>query len=255
MFIDTHTHLYSSQFDDDRETVIQRSIDNGVEKLLLPNIDRFSIQGMLELQHKYPSNCYAMMGLHPCSVTQNWEQELADIKSLMQNERIIAIGEIGVDLYWDKTFLEEQKEVFRRQIAWAKEFHLPIVIHARDSFPEIFSVLDEVNDDHLTGVFHCFTGSSEEVTKIQSYGGFKFGIGGVLTFKKSGLDEVVKNIPIEEIVLETDAPYLAPSPYRGKRNESAYLPLIASKLSDIFEISVHEIARLTTENAVQLFGL
>ncbi len=255
MFIDTHTHLYSSQFDEDRMEVIQRSIDNGVDKLLLPNIDRSSVQGMLDLQHKFPENCYGMMGLHPCSVTQNWEQELEEIKSLLQHERIIAVGEIGIDLYWDKTFVEEQKEAFKRQITWAKELHLPIVIHARDSFPEIFNVLDQVNDERLKGVFHCFTGSIEDVSKIQSYGGFKFGIGGVLTFKKSGLDEVVKNIPIEEIVLETDAPYLAPTPHRGKRNESSYLPLVASKLSDIFEISEREIARITSENAVQLFRL
>jgi TatD DNase family protein len=255
MLIDTHTHLYSSQFDQDREEVIQQSINNGVDKFLLPNIDKSSIQGMLSLQQKFPLNCYAMMGLHPCSVDQNWEQELEEIKTLLQQERIVAIGEIGIDLYWDKTYVAQQKEAFTRQISWAKEMNLPIVIHARDSFSEIYSVLDQVNDERLKGVFHCFTGSAEDVSKIQSYGGFKFGIGGVLTFKKSGLDEVVKNIPIEEILLETDAPYLAPTPHRGKRNESTYLPLIASKLSDIFEISEQEVARITSQNAMELFRL
>jgi TatD DNase family protein len=255
MLIDTHTHLYSSQFDQDREEVIQQSINNGVNKFLLPNIDKSSVQGMLLLQQKFPLNCYAMMGLHPCSVDQNWEQELEEIKTLLQQERIVAIGEIGIDLYWDKTYVEQQKEAFTRQISWAKEMNLPIVIHARDSFSEIYSVLDQVNDERLKGVFHCFTGSAEDVSKIQSYGGFKFGIGGVLTFKKSGLDEVVKNIPIEEILLETDAPYLAPTPHRGKRNESTYLTLIASKLSDIFEISEQEVARITSQNAMELFRL
>ena len=255
MLIDTHTHLYSSQFDQDREDVIKQSIKNGVDKFLLPNIDKSSIQGMLALQNKFPLNCFAMMGLHPCSVDQNWEQELEEINTLLQQERIIAIGEIGIDLYWDKTYVAHQKEAFIRQISWAKEMNLPIVIHARDSFSEIYSVLDQVNDERLKGVFHCFTGSSEDVSKIQSYGGFKFGIGGVVTFKKSGLDEVVKHIPIEEILLETDAPYLAPTPHRGKRNESSYLPIIASKLSDIFEISEQEVARITSQNAVELFRL
>lgn len=255
MLIDTHTHLYSSQFDQDREDVIQQCIKNGVDKFLLPNIDKSSIQGMLALQNKFPLNCFAMMGLHPCSVDQNWEQELEEINTLLQQERIIAIGEIGIDLYWDKTYVAQQKEAFTRQISWAKEMNLPIVIHARDSFSEIYSVLDQVNDERLKGVFHCFTGSAEDVSKIQSYGGFKFGIGGVVTFKKSGLDEVVKNIPIEEILLETDAPYLAPTPHRGKRNESSYLPIIASKLSDIFEISEQEVARITSQNAVELFRL
>lgn len=255
MLIDTHTHLYSSQFDQDREDVIQQCIKNGVDKFLLPNIDKSSIQGMLALQNKFPLNCFAMMGLHPCSVDQNWEQELEEINTLLQQERIIAIGEIGIDLYWDKTYVAQQKEAFTRQISWAKEMNLPIVIHARDSFSEIYSVLDQVNDERLKGVFHCFTGSAEDVSKIQSYGGFKFGIGGVVTFKKSGLDEVVKNIPIEEILLETDAPYLAPTPHRGKRNESSYLPIIASKLSGIFEISEQEVARITSQNAVELFRL
>ena len=255
MYIDTHTHLYSSQFDEDRIDVIERAIGLGVEKLLLPNIDRDSLPKMLELQQRFPQNCYPMIGLHPCSVAENWKDELLFLKSHLDTTKVIAIGEIGIDLYWDKTFQKEQEYAFIEQVNWAKSLDLPIVIHARDSFPVIFHLLDELNDDKLRGVFHCFTGSEEDIIKIRSYGGFLFGIGGVVTFKKSGLDAVVKQLSLDEIVLETDSPYLAPTPHRGKRNESAYLPLIADKLSDVFEMSEKEIARITTENAVRLFGL
>jgi len=255
MFIDTHTHLYSSQFDEDRIEVIERAINLGVEKLLLPNIDRDSVVKMLELQQRFPKNCYPMIGLHPCSVVENWKDELLFLKGHLESTKCIAVGEIGIDLYWDKTYQKEQEYAFIEQVNWAKSLNLPIVIHARDSFPQIFSLLDELNDDQLRGVFHCFTGTQEDVLKIRSYGGFMFGIGGVLTFKKSGLDVVVKQIPLNEIILETDSPYLAPTPHRGKRNESGYLPLIADKLSDIFEVSEKEIARITTDNAVKLFGL
>jgi TatD DNase family protein len=255
MFIDTHTHLYSSQFDEDRIEVIERAINLGVEKLLLPNIDRDSVDKMFALQQRFPKNCYPMIGLHPCSVGENWKDELLFLKGHLDSTKCIAVGEIGIDLYWDKTYQKEQEYAFIEQVNWAKSLNLPIVIHARDSFPQIFSLLDEVNDDQLRGVFHCFTGTEEDVLKIRSYGGFMFGIGGVLTFKKSGLDVVVKQIPLNEIILETDSPYLAPTPHRGKRNESGYLPLIADKLSDIFEVSEKEIARITTDNAVKLFGL
>ena len=255
MYIDTHTHLYSSQFDEDRIDVIERAIGLGVEKLLLPNIDRNSLPKMLELHQRFPQNCYPMIGLHPCSVAENWKDELLFLKSHLDTAKIIAIGEIGIDLYWDKTFQIEQEYAFIEQVNWAKSLDLPIVIHARDSFPVIFRLLDELNDDKLRGVFHCFTGSEEDIIKIRSYGGFLFGIGGVVTFKKSGLDAVVKELSLDEIVLETDSPYLAPTPHRGKRNESAYIPLIADKLSDVFEISEKEIARITTENAVRLFEL
>ncbi len=255
MYIDTHTHLYSSQFDEDRIDVIERAIGLGVEKLLLPNIDRDSLPKMLELQQRFPQNCYPMIGLHPCSVAENWKDELLFLKSHLDTTKVIAIGEIGIDLYWDKTFQKEQEYAFIEQVNWAKSLDLPIVIHARDSFPVIFRLLDELNDDKLRGVFHCFTGNEEDIIKIRSYGGFLFGIGGVVTFKKSGLDAVVKQLSLDEIVLETDSPYLAPTPHRGKRNESAYIPLIADKLSDVFEMSEKEIARITTENAVRLFGL
>lgn len=255
MYIDTHTHLYSKQFDEDRSEVVQRAIESGVTKLLLPNIDRESVAPMLELTKQFPINCFPMMGLHPCSVDLNWKDDLVFLKKQLENTRCIAIGEIGIDLYWDKTYQKEQEYAFVEQVNWAKSMNLPIVIHARDSFPEIFRLLDELNDDNLRGVFHCFTGNEEDVLKIRSYGSFLFGIGGVLTFKKSGLDAVVKSISLDEMILETDSPYLAPTPHRGKRNESGYLPLIADKLSDIFEISEKEIAQITSMNAVKLFGL
>lgn len=255
MFIDTHTHLYSSQFDEDRDLMIERAFNEGVEKLLLPNVDSKSIQGMMALQKKYPTYCYPMMGLHPCSVDENWEDVLKDMRKRLDEYPFIAVGEIGIDLYWDKTFQIQQEQAFIAQIKWAKELDLPIVIHARDSFQEIFKILDHYMDERLKGVFHCFTGNADDYKKIKSYENFFIGIGGVVTFKKSGLDEVLKQFSLSDLVLETDAPYLAPTPFRGKRNESAYLPLIASKLSDIFEISEKEVARITTENAKQLFRI
>ena len=255
MYIDTHTHLYSSQFDEDRTEVIRRAIDAGVEKMLLPNIDLESIEGMYALEQEFPGNCIAMMGLHPCSVDANMENTLAEIKKEIDRRKFIAIGEIGIDLYWDKTFLNEQKQAFAIQIEWAKELGIPIVIHARDSFEEIFGVLDQYNDERLRGVFHCFTGGESEIRKIRSYGRFLFGIGGVLTFKKSGLDEVVRHLSLDEIILETDSPYLAPQPNRGKRNESSYIPIIADRLSDIFETSLENIAQVTSENAQKCFLL
>ena len=254
--VDTHTHLYSSQFDEDRDQVIAHSFEKGVEKMLLPNIDLSSIQGMLNLVQKYPNICYPMIGLHPCSVDENVEKVLTEVESyLIPNHNFIAIGEIGIDLYWDKTFVYQQVKAFEIQINWAKKHNLPIVIHARDSFDEIFEILDRLNDEKLRGVFHCFTGDLSQANKIINYGGFKLGIGGVVTFKKSGLDQVLKNISLEHLILETDSPYLAPSPHRGKRNQSSYIPLIAEKLSSIYGISEQEIAIATTLNAMNLFNL
>lgn len=255
MFIDTHTHLYSDAFGEDRDAMILRAMDAGVGKMLLPNIDADSIPGMLDLEKKYPGHCYPMMGLHPTSVKEDWEAQLAGMKKQLSERQFIAVGEIGIDLYWDTQFKTQQVAAFIEQISWAKELNLPIVIHARNSFPEIFEVLDQHNDDRLRGIFHCFTGTFEDAQKIRSYGGFLFGIGGVLTFKKSGLDEVVRQLDPQELVLETDSPYLAPAPHRGKRNESAYIPLIADKLSDIFEIPVNRIAEITTQNAQSMFKL
>jgi TatD DNase family protein len=196
-----------------------------------------------------------MMGLHPGYVTENWEQDLVIIRKALDENKHIAVGEIGMDLYWDKTFIEEQKMAFRIQIEWAKEFKLPIVIHARDAFDEIFEILDELNDANLTGVFHCFTGTLEQVQKIQSYGGFYFGIGGVLTYKKSDLPLVLVDIPLEQILLETDAPYLPPIPHRGKRNESKFLLHVAEKVAEVKNCSLVEVARITSENAQQLFRI
>ena len=254
-FIDTHTHLYSSEFDTDRTEMVENAIKAGVIKLLLPNIDVASIDPMYVLCKQFPANCFPMMGLHPGYVTENWEQDLVIIRKALDENKHIAIGEIGMDLYWDKTFIEEQKMAFRIQIEWAKEFKLPIVIHARDAFDEIFEILDELNDANLTGVFHCFTGSLEQAQKIQSYGGFYFGIGGVLTYKKSDLPLVLVDIPLEQILLETDAPYLPPTPHRGKRNESKFLLHVAEKVAEVKNCSLVDVARITSENAQQLFRI
>lgn len=254
-FIDTHTHLYSTEFDSDRTEMVENAIKAGVKKLLLPNIDVASIDPMYELCKQFPANCFPMMGLHPGYVTENWEQDLVIIRKALDENKHIAVGEIGMDFYWDKTFIEEQKKAFRIQIEWAKEFNLPIVIHARDAFDEIFEILDELNDVNLTGVFHCFTGTDEQVQKIQSYGGFYFGIGGVLTYKKSDLPLVLVDIPLEQILLETDAPYLPPTPHRGKRNESKFLLHVAEKVAEVKNCSLIEVARITSENAQQLFRI
>jgi TatD DNase family protein len=255
MFIDTHAHLYSESFDEDRDTMIQRAMDQGVKTFLLPNVDLASIEGMYDLEKKYPANCFPMMGLHPCSVKEDYEEVLAKIKQELNERNFIGIGEIGIDLYWDKSFLQQQQDAFATQIEWALERDLPIVIHARDSFSEIFEVIDSYQNKGLKGIFHCFTGGLEEVEKIRSYQHFLFGIGGVATFKKSGLDVVIRELNLHEMVLETDAPYLAPSPHRGKRNESSYIPLIADKISDFKEISIQEVAKATTLNAKKLFNV
>lgn len=254
-FIDTHTHLYSTEFDSDRTEMVENAIKAGVKKLLLPNIDVASIEPMYRLCEEFPQNCFPMMGLHPGYVNENWEQDLLIIRKALDENKHIAIGEIGMDLYWDKTFIEEQKKAFRIQIEWAKELNLPIVIHARDAFDEIFEILDELNDAALTGVFHCFTGTLEQAQKINSYGGFYLGIGGVLTYKKSDLPSVLTEIPLEQIIVETDAPYLPPTPHRGKRNESKFLLHVAEKVAEVKNCSLLEVARITSENAEKLFQL
>lgn len=253
MFIDTHTHLYSEQFGEDRTEMIQRAIAAGVERMYMPNIDLDSIDGMHALEKQFPENCFAMMGLHPCSVDANWELVLAKMRLMLDKRPYVAIGEIGIDLYWDKTFINEQKEAFRTQIQWAKELQLPIVIHARDSFPEIYEVLDQENDERLHGIFHCFTGNEQDVQKILGYKGFYFGIGGVVTYKKSDLPETLKHIPLEKLLLETDAPYLSPVPYRGKRNESAYVVHTAEKMAEILELPLSRLQEVTTQNALKVF--
>lgn len=254
-FIDTHAHLYAEQFDQDRDEMINKAFNAGVEKILLPNINEASIPGMEALVNKYPGKIFSMMGIHPCDVQKDWQSQLARVKSNFVLDRHIAIGEIGVDLYWDKSLKQEQMDTFKAQIIWAKELNIPIVIHARDAFDEIFEVVDELNDENLNGIFHCFTGNEHQAKKIMNYGGFLMGIGGVVTFKNSGLDKVLKSVPLESLVLETDAPYLAPVPFRGKRNESAYIPHIAEKVADIYDVSLHEVAEITTQNAIEMFNL
>ena len=253
MFIDTHTHLYSEEFDADRTDIITNAINVGIEKLYLPNVDSTSIDGMLALEQQFPNNCFPMMGLHPCSVKENYKEELATVKSWLDKRRFFAIGEIGMDLYWDKTFVKEQEFAFKQQIDWALEFNYTIVIHCRDAFAEIFEVLQSYTK-LPKGIFHCFSGTADQAKQILAFGNFKLGIGGVVTFKNSGLDKVVEQLSINDFVLETDAPYLAPNPHRGKRNESAYLPLIAKKIAELKNISIHEVEDITTKNAEDIFA-
>jgi len=253
MFIDTHTHLFSEEFNNDRTEVIKRCIQSGVQKMLLPNIDEETVEGMYDLVAQFPQNCYAMMGIHPCSVKKDAVSQLAEFREKMNSKDFVAIGEIGIDMHWDKSTLPEQEIAFRTQIQWAKELKLPIVIHARESFNEIFKVLDEENDENLTGVFHCFTGKKEQIQKIDSYGGFKLGIGGVLTYKNAHLVETLKSTTLENIILETDSPYLSPVPFRGKRNESSYVLHVAEKLTEVFNVPLSEIEAQTTRNAEKLF--
>ena len=253
MFVDTHTHLYSEEFTVDIDQALKKAIDAGVEKFFLPNIDSSSTEGMHALCQKYPQHCFPMMGLHPCSVKENYAQELATAYNLLQINKYVAIGEIGIDLYWDKTFYTQQADAFKKQIDWAIEFNLPVVIHCRNSFDEIYEILCGFKK-LPKGIFHCFSGNEEQAHKIIESTGFKLGIGGVLTFKNSGLDKAIANIDLKHLVLETDSPYLAPIPYRGKRNESSYIPLIAAKLADVKQCSVPEVAAITTANAKEIFG-
>lgn len=252
--IDTHTHIFLPEFDDDRDQVIRNARENGVSKILLPNVDSTTSERLLNLVDKHPDFCLPMMGLHPTSVDENYPEELHQVEDWLTKRKFYAIGEIGIDLYWDKTHKIQQEEAFVHQIRLAKKNNLPVVIHARESFDEIFKIIEKEIDDKLTGVFHAFTGNGKQAGQIVEWG-FKIGIGGIVTFKNAGLDKVVHNIDINHIVLETDSPYLAPVPKRGKRNESAYIKYIAEKIAEIKNISVEEIARITTNNAQQLFRL
>lgn len=256
MIIDTHTHLYVEQFDTDYKEVIQRAIEVGVEKFFLPAIDSTYTERMFRLQKAYPKEVFLMNGLHPCSVKEDWEKEVAHVIALMQThpKSFYAIGEIGIDLYWDRTFLEAQKEAFRQQIHLAKAHKLPIVIHCREAFEEIFQILEEEKDNELFGIFHCFSGNKQQAEQAISYG-LKLGIGGVVTFKNGKIDTFLNSIPLEHIVLETDSPYLAPVPFRGKRNESSYLTYVIKKLSELYEVSENEIIKQTTTNALKIFKL
>ena len=253
--VDTHTHLFAQQFDEDRSEVVHRALEKGVQQMLLPNIDNSSIQPMLNLCAKFPNNCFPMMGLHPCDVKENYLEELVIIEEWLQKEKFVAVGEIGIDLYWDKRTLAIQEDAFLKQVELAKKYKLPIAIHVRDSFDEVLAIVDEMNDNNLSGVFHCFTGNEAQANHIINYGGFKLGIGGVVTFKNSGLDKTLSTISIEHLILETDSPYLAPTPYRGKRNESSHVVLVAEKLAEIYGKSLEEIADITTQNAKELFKI
>ena len=251
---DTHTHQYYEKDQTILKERMQRCFDNGVSRLFLPNVDSESIALIDNLVALYPENCFAMLGLHPCDVKENFRTELDTIYKAIPERKIYAIGEIGIDLYWDKTTLGIQQEAFREQIAWAKELNLPIVIHCREAFDEVFDVLSSEADEKLRGIFHCFSGTVEQAERVIALG-FYLGIGGVVTYKKSGLDKVVEQISLEKIVLETDSPYLTPVPHRGKPNESSYLTYIAKKIADIKQISVEEVARITTENSKLIFNI
>lgn len=253
MFIDTHTHLYSEEFNTDRTHIIKKAITSGVKKMYLPNIDSTSIEAMLQLENEFPENCFPMMGLHPCSVNENVESELKLVEEWLGKRKFCAVGEIGIDLYWDKTFFEQQKMAFKKQIDWALKYELPIVIHCRDAFDEIFEILNSYNK-LPKGIFHCFSGNLEQANKIISLNKFKLGIGGVVTFKNSGLDKVVEQIDMSHLVLETDSPYLAPVPFRGKRNESGYLVMIAEKVAALKNLSIAEVAEVTSNNADKIFS-
>lgn len=252
MLIDTHTHLYSEEFDADRAEAVQRCLDKGISRLYLPNVDSESIAGMLALEKQFPGNCFAMMGLHPCSVKENVQQELETVRHWLDQRRFAAIGEIGIDLYWDKTFIEQQREAFKTQIQWALQDHYTIVIHCREAFDEIYEVLTSF-DRLPKGIFHCFSGTLEQAQKVIALGNFKLGIGGVVTFKNSGLDKVVEQLELEHLVLETDSPYLAPVPHRGKRNESSYVSLVADKIAQLKHTTPQEVAEVTTRNALAIF--
>ncbi len=250
-FTDTHTHIYYHE-GEDLQTQMQRCFDHDINRLFLPNVDINSIEKVKATVSTFPENCFPMLGLHPCSIKEGYLDDLATIEQELSKMKVVAIGEIGLDLYWDKTTLKIQKDAFRIQVNWAKKLKLPIVIHCRDAFDELFELLHELKDDQLFGIFHCFTGNLEQAELAISMG-FSLGIGGVVTFKNAGLDKVVKQLNLKDIVLETDAPYLAPMPYRGKPNESSYLIYIAQKIADLHEISLEEVARITTENSKLIF--
>lgn len=251
---DTHTHIYYKYGSPEFEEQIQRCIDHNITRLFLPNVDSQSVKKVLDSAQLYPNHCFPMLGLHPCSVKDNYKEELSYIEKAIENHQIYAIGEIGLDLYWDRSTLDMQLDAFNIQIQWAKNLGLPIVIHCREAFDQVFQVLEKHKDSDLFGIFHCFTGTLEQANKAIQLG-FKLGIGGVVTYKKAGLDSIVKELDLKNIVLETDSPYLAPTPYRGKENESSYLQYIAKKVSDIHQTNIAEVAKITTQNSKDIFGI
>jgi TatD DNase family protein len=252
--IDTHNHLYQPEFDSDRDEIVNRAVGSGVVRLLLPNIDLKSVGAMLSAADRYKNICFPMIGLHPTSVMSDFKAQINELERISSEHKFIAIGEIGIDLYWDKTFLKEQMDAFRQQVGFAIKAELPVVVHSRDAFPEVFSVLDEFTGEKLSGVLHAFSGSVQDAEKAANMG-FMLGIGGPVTYKNSKLGNIVKEAGINSIILETDSPYLAPVPFRGKRNESSYIRIINKKIAEIFRISEEESANLTFENSCRLFKI
>jgi TatD DNase family protein len=263
MLIDTHSHIYVEHFKEDIDAAMSRCLANDVRKIVLPNIDLDSISQVEQLCSAYPTMCFPAMGVHPCSINADWERVLAEVKNYIDhqlhrlpNSKIYGIGEIGLDYYWDTTFKMEQQAALRTQIEWAKELQLPIILHSRNSFDDLFAIVAEMNDPHLSGIFHCFGGTLEGAEKIMALGNFYVGIGGVLTYKNNQpLRDVMKEVPLEYIVLETDSPYLPPVPFRGKRNESSYLLNVAEMLASVKQVGLDEIAKITSQNASSIFGL
>ncbi len=249
---DTHAHIYSKDFDEDRTEMLRQCDDSDIKRIYMPNIDHTSIDDMLELEHRHPGQCFSMMGLHPCSVKKDFESELYKVEEWLAKGKFAAVGEMGTDLYWDKDFWAQQQEAFKIQVGWAKKYRLPVVIHCRESMDETIELLEPLLDTRLTGIFHCFSGTVEQANKIISMG-FYLGIGGVVTFKNGGLDKVLPDIGLENIVLETDSPYLAPVPHRGKRNSPLYIPLVAGKVAELKKTSVDDVKLITTRNALNLF--
>ncbi len=251
-WVDTHAHVYAKEFDADRDEMIRVSREQGVERIFMPNIDHTSVDAMMEVENKNPGVCFSMMGLHPCSVKQGFEKELYSVESWLSKRKFAALGEMGTDLYWDKTFWEQQKEAFTIQVGWAVKYDLPLVIHCRESIEETIALLEPHADDKLTGVFHCFGGTLEQAKRINLMG-FYLGLGGVSTFKNGGMDKIIPDLDLDKIVLETDSPYLAPVPHRGKRNEPAYLLLIANKVAELKKITLEELQRKSTANGFNLY--
>lgn len=252
-YIDTHAHIYAKEFDADLVDVINRCQEEKVDKIFMPNVDHTSIDRMLEVELRWPGQCIPMMGLHPTSVKKDFERELYIVEDWLAKRKFVAIGEIGTDLYWDKSFWGQQQEALDIQLEWAKKNNLPVVLHCRESIDETIEIIERHQDGDLTGIFHCFTGSVEQASRIIKLG-FKLGIGGVATFKKGGLDTVLPEVGLEHLVLETDSPYLAPVPHRGKRNEPGYIPLIAQRVADVMKKPVTELQTITTQNALALFS-
>lgn len=253
-FIETHAHIYSKKFSEDVTAVVERSIEAGIDKIFMPNIDLESIEGMLALEQRFPGHCYPMLGLHPCDVDKNFEKILAEMEKWWDKHTFYGVGETGIDLYWDKTYLEEQKAALKIQVDWAKEKQLPLILHCRESLDETIELLEPMADKRLTGIFHCFSGTLAQAKQIIEMG-FYLGIGGTLTYKNSGVGAVIGELGPEHLVLETDSPYLAPVPFRGKRNSPEYIPYIAEKMAKFTGFSIAEVSEITNRNALKVFKL